>query len=478
MILVTSPFCQKTESSGNTYYQRHLGGGGFYERMIQTTKRVLKKILGRARLTLEELQTTLAEIEAVLNSRPLTYSSAEDISTVITPSHLVNWKRLISLPHEATFKVTGAENSRSEIMQRQDYVNRLLQHFHNRWRKEYLTELRMKHHHQSSYKCRGDVEKGDVVIVENEKMPRHLWKLGRIEELITSKDGKIRGATVKTEQSSIQRPIQKLYPLEVEDQHGSSDAVPTSKGTEDQHGLSDAVPTSKGAEDQHGPSDAVPTSKGAEDQHGLSDAVPTSKGTEDQHGLSDAVPTSKGAEDQHGSSDAVPTSKGAEDQNGSSDAVPTSKGTEDQNGSSDAVPTSKGTEDQHGSSDAVPTSKGTEDQHGLSDAVPASKDAEDQHGPSDKGTEDQHRSSVVVPTSKGADDVSTRKRARCDTGSSVAVRTNESKEKMTKKLEPRIGKTCITKSRFQQVKKYPLRSHVNCKQVNGGIVEENEPNGG
>ena len=96
--------------------------GGFYERMIQTTKRVLKKILGRARLTLEELQTTLAEIEAVLNSRPLTYSSAEDISTVIT-SHLVNGKRLISLPQEAIFKVTGAENSRSEIMQRQDYVN-------------------------------------------------------------------------------------------------------------------------------------------------------------------------------------------------------------------------------------------------------------------------------------------------------------------------------------------------------------------
>ena len=154
--------------------------GGFYERMIQTTKRVFKKILGRARLTLKESQTTLAEIEAVLNSRPLTYTSAEDVSTVITPSHLVNGKRVISLPQEAIiFKVTAAENSRSEIMERQDYVNRLFQHFHNRWRKEYLTELRMKHHHQSSYKCREDVEKGDIVIVENEKMPRHLmetWK--------------------------------------------------------------------------------------------------------------------------------------------------------------------------------------------------------------------------------------------------------------------------------------------------------------
>ena len=116
------------------------------------------------------------------------------------------------------------------------------------------------------------------------KMPRHLWKLGRIEELITSKDGKIR-ATDKTEQYSIQRPIQKLYPLEVEEEHGTSDAVPTSKGAEYQYGLSYAVPTSKGTGDQHGLSDAMEA-----------DAVPTSKGTEDQHESSDAVPTSCGGE--------------------------------------------------------------------------------------------------------------------------------------------------------------------------------------
>ena len=64
-------------------------------------------------------------------------------------------------------------------------------------------------------------------------MPSHLWKLGRIEELLTSKDGNIRGPTIKTEQSSIHRPIQKLYRPEVKEEHGSSDAVPTSKGTED-----------------------------------------------------------------------------------------------------------------------------------------------------------------------------------------------------------------------------------------------------
>ena len=45
--------------------------------------------------------------------------------TYTSPSHLATSveKMWISLPQEAIFKVTGAENSRSEIMQRQDYVN-------------------------------------------------------------------------------------------------------------------------------------------------------------------------------------------------------------------------------------------------------------------------------------------------------------------------------------------------------------------
>ena len=39
------------------------GGGGFFERMIKSTKCCLKKILGKARLTYEELLTVLTEVE-------------------------------------------------------------------------------------------------------------------------------------------------------------------------------------------------------------------------------------------------------------------------------------------------------------------------------------------------------------------------------------------------------------------------------
>ena len=51
--------------------------GGFYERLVKSVRTPLKKICARAMLDAEQLTTILAEIEAQLNTRPLTYLSAD-----------------------------------------------------------------------------------------------------------------------------------------------------------------------------------------------------------------------------------------------------------------------------------------------------------------------------------------------------------------------------------------------------------------
>ena len=70
--------------------------GGFYERMVQTVKRSLRKILRRSSVTYDELNTIIIEIEAVINSRPLCYIYTDEVDEVLTPSHLFMGRRLIS----------------------------------------------------------------------------------------------------------------------------------------------------------------------------------------------------------------------------------------------------------------------------------------------------------------------------------------------------------------------------------------------
>ena len=72
--------------------------GGIFERMIKSTKRCLRKIVGQAKLSYDELITALTEIEAVVNSRPLTYLSPEDLEEPLTPSHFLCGRRILSLP--------------------------------------------------------------------------------------------------------------------------------------------------------------------------------------------------------------------------------------------------------------------------------------------------------------------------------------------------------------------------------------------
>ena len=68
-----------------------LVGCFFLECLVQCTKQCLKKILGSAGLTYEELLTLLVETECVLNSRLLTYiySQEDDVEEHLTPLHLL-----------------------------------------------------------------------------------------------------------------------------------------------------------------------------------------------------------------------------------------------------------------------------------------------------------------------------------------------------------------------------------------------------
>ena len=89
--------------------------GGFWERLIQSVKKCLKKTVGRTSLDYDELNTVLVETESIINSSPLTYiyGDGESISHPLTPSHLINGRKVSLLPNDEHFEIISTHNALS-----------------------------------------------------------------------------------------------------------------------------------------------------------------------------------------------------------------------------------------------------------------------------------------------------------------------------------------------------------------------------
>ena len=174
--------------------------GGVFERMVKMTKRCLKKMIGRARLTYEELNTVVIEVEAVINSRPLSYVTCDDFEQPLTPAHLLTGAVFIqSLPD--TVRYQDAEDdfevTPDQLTKKLKYLNRIIDNFWKRWRTEYLSEVRDSHRYGAKTSDVVSVNVGDVVLVHDDGKPRGHWKLAFIQKLIIGKDGRTRGAVLR-----------------------------------------------------------------------------------------------------------------------------------------------------------------------------------------------------------------------------------------------------------------------------------------
>jgi len=141
--------------------------GGFWERLIGVVKISLKKTLGRAFVTLSVLQTTIVEVEAVINDRPLTYfSSATEDPQPLTPSHLLCGRQIVSLPHPDVNEEEIIDPDYPSPNRLRSKEGLILQHFQSRWRKEYLTFLREVH--RTTGTTEQVVKIGDVVQIHDD----------------------------------------------------------------------------------------------------------------------------------------------------------------------------------------------------------------------------------------------------------------------------------------------------------------------
>jgi len=87
--------------------------------------------------------------------------------------------------------------------------------FWRRCEKEYLMELRSIH--VISQPKEGKFRTGDVVLLQEDRRPRHMWNKARAEELKAGRDGATKTAVLRGADGTILvRPIQLVIPLEVD----------------------------------------------------------------------------------------------------------------------------------------------------------------------------------------------------------------------------------------------------------------------
>ena len=184
--------------------------GGQFERMVRSVKSALRKSLGQRYLSKVELQTILVEIEACVNSRPLTFvGDTPDDPLPLTPAHFLTG-------HSVGFQVRAAEEpsalTAESLRARAKVRDRRMKKFWSVWSSDYLRGLPLA---VRQFKRYGKLSEGSVVLLREEHRPRMKWELGVVTRLFPGRDGVPRSAEVRTCRGRKTRAVQRLHDLEV-----------------------------------------------------------------------------------------------------------------------------------------------------------------------------------------------------------------------------------------------------------------------
>lgn len=181
--------------------------GGLWESAVKSMKTHFYKVTQALLLTYEECYTLLTEIEAIMNSRPLTPLSSDPTDlNPLTPAHFLIGDSITSPVERNQLDIPTNRLSRWE------HIQKIKQHFWKRWSQEYLHGLqsRSKWHNTNS-----SIQIGDLVLLIEDNVPPLRWRTGRVIAVHPGEDKVIRVVTVKCSSGVFKRPVKKCCVLPV-----------------------------------------------------------------------------------------------------------------------------------------------------------------------------------------------------------------------------------------------------------------------
>lgn len=184
--------------------------GGLWESGVRLTKFHLKRVLGNTILNFEEFSTLLAQIESILNSRPLSPLSSDPTDlNPLTPAHFLLGRASSALPEPSLSEV---KQSRLDKYQ---HIQQILQHYWQRWSTEYISELQGRTKWKQQF---GNLLKvGTLVVIKDDQLPVLKWRIGRVVALHPGRDNTVRVASVKCADGSlIKRAVSRMCVLPID----------------------------------------------------------------------------------------------------------------------------------------------------------------------------------------------------------------------------------------------------------------------
>ncbi|XP_044764422.1 uncharacterized protein LOC123320987 [Coccinella septempunctata] len=184
-------------------YSPHFGG--LWEAGVKRMKYHLRSVTRNLILTFEQLDTLLIEIEAILNSRPLSplSDSSHDLLP-LKPQHFLIGRS------SAYFQEPDLSHLSVNRMSLFQHLTQVKQHIWRRWSKEYVSELQQRTKWKSNHEA---LKVNSLVLLKEDNTPVMQWKLGRIEAIHTGADGVPRVASIRTQNGTVKRTFPRICPL-------------------------------------------------------------------------------------------------------------------------------------------------------------------------------------------------------------------------------------------------------------------------
>lgn len=193
---------------------------GVTESMIGVMKRYLAALTFDKPYTADELEVYLAEVQRLVNNRPLFVCDGE----VITPQHFISGGPTVALPHPDS-------KALSNIREHQPFlIRQRAEHFWNAWKRQDLVKRR----HQQALIPHRNFVIGDFVFYEtHNQKDRSQWPIGQISNVYPGRDGNVRSVDIKLDGGEVlyRRPVAKLVRMEQRPSGGEAVSSQTSSPT-------------------------------------------------------------------------------------------------------------------------------------------------------------------------------------------------------------------------------------------------------